>query len=106
MNYKPFLSFIIFSLLFSCNNYRKEVVIESKTLSDFKIVDLSHDYSDETIYWVTAKEFELEEVFKGDTGNGYYYSANNFETAEHGGTHIDAPIHFAENGLSVDELPR
>src|SRR5690606_12772751 len=36
---------------------------------------------------------------------GYYYCANNFSTAEHGGTHIDAPIHFVENGQSVDEIP-
>jgi kynurenine formamidase len=69
------------------------------------IIDLSHVYSDETIYWVTAKEFKLDTVFKGQTEKGYYYSANNFSTAEHGGTHIDAPIHFAENGLSVDEIP-
>lgn len=70
-----------------------------------KLVDLSHVYSDETIYWVTAKEFRLDTVFKGQTDKGFYYSANNFSTAEHGGTHIDAPIHFAEGGQSVDEIP-
>jgi kynurenine formamidase len=70
-----------------------------------KIIDLSQVYSDETIYWVTAKEFKLDTVFKGQTEKGFYYSANNFSTAEHGGTHIDAPIHFAENGMSVDEIP-
>lgn len=69
------------------------------------IIDLSHAYSDETIYWVTAKEFKLDTVFKGQTDKGFYYSAYNFSTAEHGGTHIDAPIHFAENGISVDEIP-
>ena len=70
-----------------------------------KIVDLSHVFSDETIYWVTAKEFHLDTVFKGETDKGFYYSANNFSTAEHGGTHIDAPIHFAKKGQSVDEIP-
>lgn len=70
-----------------------------------KIIDLSHVYSDETIYWVTAKEFKLDTVFKGQTDKGYYYTANNFSTAEHGGTHIDAPIHFAKKGLTVDEIP-
>lgn len=24
---------------------------------------------------------------------------------EHVGTHLDAPIHFAQNGWSVDEIP-
>ncbi|MCW5516006.1 cyclase family protein [Muriicola sp. Z0-33] len=70
-----------------------------------KIVDLSHAYSDKTIYWVTAQEFKLDTVFKGPTDKGYYYSANNFSTAEHGGTHLDAPIHFAEKGQTVDEIP-
>ena len=70
-----------------------------------RIVDLSHEFSRETVYWVTAKEFELDVVAQGETENGYYYSANNFATAEHGGTHIDAPIHFAKNTQSVDEIP-
>ena len=70
-----------------------------------EIIDLTHAFSEETIYWVTAKEFELDAVFAGQTDNGYYYSANNFETAEHGGTHIDAPIHFSENSQTVDEIP-
>jgi kynurenine formamidase len=47
----------------------------------------------------------LDVVARGVTDKGYYYAANNFATAEHGGTHIDAPIHFAENGQTVDEIP-
>ena len=97
-------------LLISCNNTTKESSTEvvknvTQTLSDLKIVDLSYDYSDETVYWVTSKEFELEEVAHGHTEGGYFYAANNFSTSEHGGTHIDAPIHFAENGVSVDKIP-
>lgn len=78
--------------------------IQSNT-SDDKLIDLSHAYSDETVYWVTAEEFELDTVFNGETDKGFYYCANNFSTAEHGGTHIDAPIHFAEKGQTVDEIP-
>ena len=70
-----------------------------------QIIDLTHDFSNETIYWVTAKEFELDTVFNGDTDKGYFYSANNFASAEHGGTHIDAPIHFSKSGQSVSEIP-
>ncbi|NAS32249.1 cyclase family protein [Flavobacteriaceae bacterium R38] len=79
-------------------------VAEEKTYKE-AIVDLTHEFSDETIYWVNAKEFELDEVAKGQTDKGYFYSANNFATAEHGGTHIDAPIHFAEKGQAVDQIP-
>lgn len=69
------------------------------------LIDLTHPFSEESVYWVTAQEFKLEEVAKGHTGEGYYYSANNFSTAEHGGTHIDAPIHFAEDRWTVDQIP-
>lgn len=68
-------------------------------------IDLTHEFSDESVYWVTSEEFELETVAKGPTEMGFYYSANNFSGAEHGGTHIDAPIHFAENRQSVNEIP-
>lgn len=96
--------FVLFSCLFiSCKKEQRST--QNLDLSKTKIIDLSHSYSHETIYWVTAKEFELDTVFKGMTDKGYYYSANNFATAEHGGTHIDAPIHFAEEAQSVDEIP-
>ena len=67
-------------------------------------IDLSHDFSDETIYWVTAEPFKRTTVAEGKTPQGYYYSAYNFSAAEHGGTHIDAPVHFGEGKKSVDQL--
>ena len=67
-------------------------------------IDLSHDFSDETIYWVTAEPFKRTTVAEGKTPAGYYYSAYNFSGAEHGGTHIDSPIHFAEGKKTVDQL--
>ncbi|MEP7149080.1 MAG: cyclase family protein [Acidobacteriota bacterium] len=67
-------------------------------------IDLSHDFSDETIYWVTAEPFKRTTVAEGKTPGGYYYSAYNFSGAEHGGTHIDAPVHFAEGKKTVDQL--
>lgn len=83
----------------------QEVSANNINFEKAKIIDLTHPFSQESIYWVTAREFELEEVSKGYTENGYYYSANNFSAAEHGGTHLDAPIHFAENTQSVDQIP-
>ena len=68
-------------------------------------IDLSHDFSAQTIYWPTAKPFELEVVSAQRTPAGYYYAANNFSAAEHGGTHLDAPIHFAEGKWSTDQIP-
>lgn len=69
------------------------------------LVDLTHNYSSETIYWPTESGFHLEEEFGGMTEKGYYYSAKKFSAPEHGGTHIDAPIHFAKDGKTVDQIP-
>src|SRR5687768_12681410 len=69
------------------------------------VVDLSHEYSDSAIFWPTAEIFRLEKVADGITPQGYYYAANNFESAEHGGTHVDAPVHFAEGKWSVEQIP-
>ena len=69
------------------------------------IVDLSHEYTDQAIFWPTAETFRLEKVADGMTAQGYYYAANNFASAEHGGTHVDAPVHFAQGRWSVDQIP-
>jgi len=68
-------------------------------------IDLSHDFSAETIYWPTAEPFKLDTVLAQRTSARFYYAANNFRAAEHGGTHLDAPIHFAEGRRTVDQIP-
>ena len=78
---------------------------QSAALPNGTIVDLSHAYDVDAIFWPTAEPFKLEKVADGMTPGGYYYAANNFFTSEHGGTHIDAPVHFAEGRQTVDEIP-
>ena len=70
-----------------------------------ELVDLSHAYDDRTVFWPTAEGFRLEKVADGVTPGGYYYAANNFCTSEHGGTHLDAPLHFAAGRQPVDQIP-
>ena len=74
-------------------------------LNNGKWIDLTHDFSAETIYWPTGKSFEHETVFAGVTQKGFYYTAYSICAAEHGGTHMDAPIHFAEGQRPVEEIP-
>lgn len=68
-------------------------------------VDLTHPFSEETVYWPTARSFQLDTVAWGPTEGGYFYAAFDFAAAEHGGTHLDAPIHFAEGRTTADEIP-
>src|SRR5262245_13963553 len=69
------------------------------------IVDLSHAYDETTIFWPTEVGFLLEKEFDGVTAGGYYYSSNKLSTPEHGGTHIDAPVHFARGRSTVERIP-
>jgi kynurenine formamidase len=69
------------------------------------VVDLSHAYDANAIFWPTAEPFKLTKVADGMTPGGYYYAANDFFTSEHGGTHIDSPIHFAQGRPTVDRIP-
>lgn len=69
------------------------------------LVDMSYAYNDSTIYWPTAPGFVKTTDFEGTTEGGFYYTAYSISTAEHGGTHLDAPIHFSERKHSVDQIP-
>lgn len=77
----------------------------SQDLGSGRWVDLTHPFNAESVYWPTADMFEKETVAEGHTESGYYYSSYNFSASEHGGTHIDAPIHFAEGANTVDAVP-
>src|SRR2546428_477878 len=68
-------------------------------------VALTYDFDSTRIYWPTAKPFRLEVVSAQRTAAGYYYAANNIAAAEHGGTHLDAPVHFAEGKHTTDQIP-
>jgi len=68
-------------------------------------VDLTYAFDSTTIYWPTAQPFRLQVVSAQRTAAGYYYAANNFAAAEHGGTHLDAPVHFAEGRHAADQIP-
>lgn len=70
-----------------------------------KWIDLSHEFSEETLYWPTAEKFKKDTVFHGQNAKGFFYSANNYFAAEHGGTHLDAPIHFAKGKQSMEQIP-
>lgn len=67
--------------------------------------DLTHPFDQSTIYWPTEAGFKLEREAYGITEKGYFYASNRFIAAEHGGTHIDAPIHFSAERETVDQIP-
>src|SRR5258705_13048313 len=68
-------------------------------------VDLTYPFDSTTVYWPTAQPFHLTVVSARRMPGGWYYAANNFTAAEHGGTHLDAPVHFVEKKRSADQIP-
>jgi kynurenine formamidase len=75
-------------------------------LAHSDLVDLTHAFDASTLYWPTSPgKFVLEEIEYGPTEGGYFYSAYTLSSPEHGGTHLDAPIHFAEHGATADQVP-
>lgn len=76
----------------------------SHTLPDGQWIDLTHEFGDETVYWVNAEPFKRTSTADGMTPGGFYYAAGNYSAAEHGGTHIDSPVHFAEGKNTVDKI--
>ena len=96
--------FIVLGLAGAC--CASHLLAANLDLSDFKSVDLTYTYDATTLYWPTAlTRFELVEVEHGQTEGGYFYASNSFCTPEHGGTHLDAPLHFSEGGLSNEQIP-
>ena len=70
------------------------------------LVDLTHAFNAQTIYWPTStKTFEHAQQAYGSTPGGWFYSSYELSTPEHGGTHLDAPIHFGEGKQTADQIP-
>ncbi len=77
-----------------------------KAVAGWRTVDLSHAYASDTLCWPTdTTGFRLDTLAEGPTPGGYPYAAREFATAEHGGTHLDAPPHFAEGGGDAASIP-
>lgn len=74
-------------------------------LHERKLVDLTYPFDDQTIAWPTNKPFTWEKTAWGTTAGGYWYASGDFAMSEHGGTHMDAPIHFAKDRLTLDAIP-
>lgn len=75
-------------------------------LTHAELVDLTWPYDEHTLYWPTSPSaFELKQLAYGPTPGGWFYSSYAICTPEHGGTHLDAPIHFAAGKNTVDRIP-
>jgi kynurenine formamidase len=101
-----YIFFIVLLFAVAC----KEPPAKKSSLSDVLAsgtwVDLTYSFDEKTIYWPNNPTgFKLDTQFNGITPAGFYYSSNQFAAPEHGGTHLDAPVHFAKGKWSSDQIP-
>jgi kynurenine formamidase len=102
---KPASAFIfLISITIGCTSSKKDDI--NQLLSQGRWIDLSYSFSDSTLYWPNNPTgFKLDTQMNGITPAGFYYSSNSFSAPEHGGTHLDAPVHFAQGKRSTDQVP-
>jgi kynurenine formamidase len=77
----------------------------SPRLDESRLVDLTYAFDSTTVYWPTANSFQQTVISRTVTERGFWYASNDLCASEHGGTHLDAPIHFAEGKWSSEEIP-
>jgi kynurenine formamidase len=97
---------IALSVIISCGKKEEKRIEKKIIIKENNWIDLTYTFDSTTLYWPNNLcGFEHKEDFNGITPGGYYYSSYSISTPEHGGTHMDAPVHFAEGHLSVDKVP-
>ncbi len=97
-------SCLLFIAFLSCTQEKRNDSL-SQTIAAGKWIDLTYTFSEATLYWPTADRFHLDTVFVGENPAGFHYEAFNYAAAEHGGTHLDAPVHFAKGKWTTDQVP-
>ena len=70
-----------------------------------ELIDLTYPLSPDSLYWPTGSRFEHQQLDWGMSEGGYWYASAAFSSPEHLGTHLDAPIHFGENGWANADIP-
>ena len=67
---------------------------------------MTHTFDDKTVYWPSADRARFNFTKKVATNaSGFYYEGNQFCAPEHGGTHLDAPRHFAKGRHGANQVP-
>jgi kynurenine formamidase len=66
------------------------------------VEDMTHTLHPDFPTYFGESQFEMTQKFNYAE---HFFNLFEYRVNEHTGTHIDAPLHFSEDGLSVDEIP-
>ncbi|PVD24886.1 hypothetical protein C0Q70_15376 [Pomacea canaliculata] len=70
-----------------------------------EVIDMTLVLAKDTINWPGSPPFNFTILKRGYQTPGFWYEINYFGTAEHAGTHVDAPAHFSQSGWRVHQIP-
>jgi kynurenine formamidase len=90
-------------LAVSCRNAPPTAA--TRLIDPAKLVDLTYSFDERTVYWPNAAGFRHRKETWATTPGGYWYAAEEFTSAEHGGTHMDSPVHFGQGKPTLDQIP-
>jgi len=81
-----------------------------KTLAAKRFVDLTHAFSPTTPVWSGFGQAKFSPAADPKTKKPYSIKDDGFRTTFYEmvgqyGTHVDPPAHFAENGITMDQIP-
>src|SRR5262249_33694251 len=74
---------------------------EARAIPVGKVLDLTHALSPAFPIWPGGVPIKVTNIGKV-ASDGYY--ANRWDVAEHHGTHLDAPSHFAAEGVTAERV--
>ena len=83
----------------------EKIANELSIPGEAELIDLTYPLSPDSLYWPTGSRFEHQQLDWGMSEGGYWYASAAFSSPEHLGTHLDAPIHFGENGWANADIP-
>jgi len=75
-----------------------------------RFVDLTHSFGPDTPVWSGFGQAKMTPAADPQTHEPYTiqkdgFRATSYEMVGQYGTHVDPPAHFAENGITMDEIP-
>jgi kynurenine formamidase len=81
-----------------------------RIIASRKMVDLTHAFGPETPVWAGFGQAKFSPAADPKTHEPYTipkdgFRATYYEMVGQYGTHVDPPAHFAENGITMDEIP-
>ena len=94
----------------ACSQADADLSRAYRTIAGKKFVDLTHSFGPETPVWAGFGQAKFSPTADPRTHQPYTIAKDGFhgttyEMVGQYGTHVDPPAHFAEGGLTLDQIP-